>query len=103
VLTCPGQINLRLLCIDHRSIRHLINTDADWVLRQITQLGNVPVFLFPLWANDYADRLDKSYPLILGSFSWTLQTSKYFKVPNFLLLDSVAGMRGCLKQKCIHF
>jgi hypothetical protein len=41
-----------------------------------------------LRANDRADRLDKSYPLIQGSFSQTLRTSKYFKLPTFLASQS---------------
>jgi hypothetical protein len=72
-------------------------------MRQITQSGNVPIFLSPLRADDCVDRLDKSYPLILGSFSCTLWTSKYFKLPNFSLLDSAAELRGWLKQRGIFF
>jgi hypothetical protein len=37
--------------------------------------------------------------LILGFFSWTLQTSKSFELPNFLFLDSATGLRRWLKQK----
>jgi hypothetical protein len=40
--------------------------------------------LLMLRTNDRADQLVKSYLLIHRSFSWMLQTSKYFKLSNFL-------------------
>jgi hypothetical protein len=61
------------------------------VLRQITRSGNLLVFLSPLLADDRADRLDKSYPLILGSFSWMPHTSKYFKLLTF------SASRSCVR------
>jgi hypothetical protein len=54
-------------------------------------------------ADDRADQLYRSHPLILGSFSWSLWTSEYFKLPNFLFLDSATRLRGWLKQKGIFF
>jgi hypothetical protein len=56
-----------------------------------------------LRADDRVDRLDKSYPMIQSSFSWTPQTSKYFKLSNFSPLDPAAELRGWLKQKVIFF
>jgi hypothetical protein len=41
------------------------------------------MFLLMLRVDDRVDQVDKSYPLILGSFFWTLQTSKYFKLLTF--------------------
>jgi hypothetical protein len=45
-------------------------------------IGRCLNFYSLLWVNDRLDRLNKSRPLISGSFSWTLQTLKYFKLSN---------------------
>jgi hypothetical protein len=47
--------------------------------------------------------LIKSHSWILGSFSWTLWTSKHFNPPTFWLLDPTIRLCGWLKQKCIFF
>jgi hypothetical protein len=39
--------------------------------------------LFLTVVTDRPNQLNDSRPLISGSFSWMLQTSKYFKLPNF--------------------
>jgi hypothetical protein len=62
------------LRIDHRSIRCLMNVGTDRALRPITRLGNVSISLFSHRADERVDRLDKFHQLILGSFSWMLQT-----------------------------
>jgi hypothetical protein len=97
VLTCVKRMNMTLPCIYLRSTRCLVNTDVDRVLKKITRSGDVLILLLMLRPDDRADRLDKSFPMIQGSFSWTLQTSKYFKLPNFSLLDPALGLRGWLK------
>jgi hypothetical protein len=82
VLTCAERINLVIPCIDLRSTRCLINADADQALKKITQSGDALILLLMLQEDDRTDRLDKSHLMIQGSFSWTPQTSKYFKLPN---------------------
>jgi hypothetical protein len=97
VLTCAEQINLTFPQIDLRSTRCLINADVDQALKKISRSGDVLILLLMLRAYDRSDQLDKSYLMIQGSFSWMSWTSKYFKLLNFLFLDSTTGLHGWFK------